>query len=117
MNQYMILQISQKSKSLILNRNIMSTYYFQNYCCTFETQKAVCCCAENSSKIRGCQQLCANEIKLVDLNKCGLKPRAPTKSVRIRAFISIRKTELNRAKIDFERRFMNNVNDKTFQEL
>ena len=61
-----------------------------------------------------CQQLCANEAILVDLDTWGLKPRIPRKLVRVSAFADFAKTESSRSKIQFERRFMNNVKEQAF---
>ena len=83
------------------------------------SQQEKLCIAEHGPvvKMRMCQQLCANEMQLVDLDAWGLKPRAPIKSVTSRTFTRIGKNALNRAKLGFERRFMNSTNEKIFQEL
>ena len=61
-------------------------------------------------------KLSATSIELVDHDAWGIKKNPPRTLVDVDSFTSIGKTVLQRAKLEFERRFMNNTNDTTLYE-
>ena len=56
----------------------------------------------------------AKSIELVDHEAWGVKKNPPRTPVDVDSFTSISKTVLQRAKLEFERRFMNNTDDTLF---